>query len=252
MKNMLFLLSIAVILLWGCTQSATKTDETAVAADTAAATAKDPFAPDAAPVGKAIDTVHAGNKTFIVYFIDKATFDQYPQPIPDTSEKNALAKDTSVTRIGSDLYIRLANNKQLILSSNSVDDGDAYIRFKFTGDYPAIKRKGFEVTYYEADGFELVNPENGDTLLTWTAPVISPDKKYFICATQDLIEGYNPNGFQLFEVNNNDIKLTGEVHLRKWGMEKAQWIDNKTIISTYQTEQDRDNDIVRYVKLVMQ
>jgi len=200
-----------------------------------------------------IDTIQAGNKKFLVSFIDKATYEQYPayQLSGDTSETNALAKNTDVKRVGQQLEFHLANGEQKIRADNSEDD-DGYVRYSYAGYYPALHRHGIFATYYEADGFELLNPENGDTLYTWTAPIISPDKKYFLCPSMDIEAGFNPNGFQLFEVNNKNIRLVGAPELTKYGIDEVRWVDNNTLIAIYQTHEDIAHDRKRYVKLVMQ
>ncbi|NML37039.1 hypothetical protein HHL17_07495 [Chitinophaga sp. G-6-1-13] len=202
---------------------------------------------------KYIDTIQAGNKKFLVFFIDKTTYEQFPayQLSGDTSETNALAKNTDVKRIGQQLEFHLANGQQKIRVDNSEDD-DGYARYSYAGYYPALHRHGIFISYYEADGFELINPDNGDTLYTWTAPIVSPDKKYFICPNMDIEAGFNPNGFQLFEINNKDILLVGAPELTEYGIDEVRWVDNKTLIAVYQTHEDIAHDRKRYVKLVMQ
>lgn len=200
-----------------------------------------------------IDTIQAGDKKFLVSFVDKATYEQYPayQLSGDTSETNALSKTTDVKRVGQQLEFHLANGGQKIRTNNSEDD-DAYVLYRYAGYYPALHRHGIFTTYYEADGFELLNPDNGDTLYTWTAPIISPDKKYFLCPSMDIEAGFNPNGFQLFEINNKDIRLVGAPELTEYGIDEVRWVDNKTLVAVYQTHEDIANDHKRYVKLVMQ
>lgn len=201
-----------------------------------------------------IDTVEAGDKKFLVYFIDKATYEQYPpyEPSGDTSESNALSKVTNVKRNGQQLVFSLANGQQKIRTNNSEDDAEDYAHYSYAGYYPALQRHGVFITYYEADGFELLNPENGDTLFTWTAPIPSPDKKYFICPSMDIEAGFNPNGFQLFEINNKDIRLIGDAGIEKYGLSEVRWVDNKTLVAVYQTHEDIASDRHRYVKLAMQ
>ncbi|QJB35276.1 hypothetical protein HF324_29795 [Chitinophaga oryzae] len=248
-KKILFLLAI-VHLMYACNNNGKPSgaDSTQAAADTTAPETAVSVTP------AYIDTLEAGDKKFLVYFIDKATYEQYPayEPSGDTSETNALSKVTNVKRNGPQLVFNLANGGQKIRTDNPEDDGEDYARYRYAGYYPELQRHGLFITYYEADGFELLNPDNGDTLYTWTAPVPSPDKKYFICPSMDIEAGFNPNGFQLFEINNKNIKLVGEAGIEKYGLSDMQWIDNKTLIAIYQTHDDIASDRHRYVKLVMQ
>jgi hypothetical protein len=199
------------------------------------------------------DTVTIGNKTFLVYLIEKSDFDKYPYTSPDTSEAAALAKDPSVKRQGDKLVIRLDNGKERILTNNLGGDEENFLDYTYTGNYPSIKRKGFHLSYYEGSGFALVNTQNGDSMITWSAPAISPDKKYMITASMDLVAAFDPNGFELYSIgNNNEIKKLGEVTLEKWGPGLVQWINNKTLISEYITISEEGNTQVQYVKMVMQ
>lgn len=197
------------------------------------------------------DTVQLGNKTFFVYFIEKADFDKFPPAPVDSNETDVLAKDTLVKREGNKLTIRLGNGKQRIMANNN-SDGEDYIGYTYAANYPSIKRKGFFVSYYEGSAFELVNTQNGDSQVTWSAPAISPDKKYILTASMDLVAAFDPNGFQLFSVNGNDIKAVGEASIDDWGPGLVQWINNKTILSEYITIDEEGNTQIRYVKMVMQ
>lgn len=248
-KKILFLIAFAH-LIYACNNSGKPSgaDSTQTMSDSAAPET----AISVTPVY--IDTLEAGDKKFLVSFIDKATYEQYPayQPSGDTSETNALSRVTNVKRNGQQLIFSLANGNQKIRTDNSEDDAEDYVRYRYAGYYPELQRHGLFITYYEADGFELLSPDNGDTLYTWTAPVPSPDKKYFICPSMDIEAGFNPNGFQLFEINNKDIRLVGATDMNEYGLNDVRWVDNKTLIAVYQTHEDIMSDRHRYVKLVMQ
>ncbi|RFS24526.1 hypothetical protein DVR12_04775 [Chitinophaga silvatica] len=239
MFNKLWLLLCATLIVFGCKNKSH--DQSSVANDST------PPAIHSTPD----DTVSIGNKTFLVYFIEKADFDKYPYPAMDTSEAAALAKDSTVKRDNGKLIIRLENGKERILTSN-IHDEENFIDYSYIANYPSIKRKGFHLSYYEGSGFALVSTVNGDSMITWAAPAISPDKQYIITASMDLVAAFDPNGFELFSINNNDIKKIGEANLEKWGPGLVQWISNNTLISEYITVNDDGNTQVQYVKMVMQ
>ncbi|MDR6565350.1 hypothetical protein [Chitinophaga ginsengisegetis] len=241
MMNKLWLLLCACsIMILSCKNKTADNNNTAAKDSTPPAINKTPD-----------DTVQLGNKTFFVYFIEKADFDKFPLAPTDSSEADVLAKDSLVKREGNKLTIQLENGKQRIMANNN-NDGEDYIGYTYAGSYPAIKRKGFFVTYYEGSAFELVNILNGDSMVTWSAPAISPDKKYIITASMDLVAAFDPNGFQLFSVNGNEIKAVGEASLDDWGPGMVHWINNKTILSEYITIDEEGNTQIRYVKMVMQ
>ncbi|MFY0252381.1 hypothetical protein ACDQ55_00355 [Chitinophaga sp. 30R24] len=240
MNKLWFLLCASIVLVLGCKNKAT--DHKAIATNDSTPPAINSI-PD--------DTVQLGDKTFFVYFIEKADFDKFPLPPVDSSEADVLAKDSLVKREGNKLVIQLQNGKQRIMTNNN-SDGDDYIGYTYAANYPAIKRKGFFVAYYEGNGYELINALDGDSMMTWSAPSISPDKKYMVTASMDLVAAFDPNGFQLFSINNNEIKQIGEANLDDWGPGMVQWINNKTILSEYITINDDGNTQIRYVKMVMQ
>lgn len=68
----------------------------------------------------------------------------------------------------------------------------------------------------------------------------------------DMEAGFNPNGFQLFEIVDKDIRLIGAADTEKYGLQDVRWVDDKTLIAIYQTHEDIMHGRNRYVKLVMQ
>lgn len=240
MNKLWFLLCACTIVLFSCKQKTADKTNTAANDSTPPAINSTPD-----------DTVQLGDKTFFVYFIEKTDFDKFPLPAADSNEIAVLTKDTSVKRDGNKLTIQLTNGKQRVMANNT-SDGEDYIGYTYAGNYPAIKRKGFFVTYYEGSAFELVNSDNGDSMMTWSAPSVSPNKKYMVTASMDLVAAFDPNGFQLFTINGNDIKAAGEANLDDWGPGLVQWINNKTLLSEYITIDEEGNTQIRYVKMVMQ
>ncbi|WP_143304911.1 hypothetical protein [Chitinophaga vietnamensis] len=237
-KNLLLICAIPC-LLWSCGNRAGK-DKTTAAGDIPATSATP------------IDTVTLGNKTFFVYNIDSVTFEKYPQPaMLDSSEQDALKKDSTVKRNGEKLSFRLANGKELTLTNNTSDE-EGFTSYSYIANLPQIKRKGVYVTYNESNDFLLVNPDNGDTLHTWSAPILSPDKKYLLCASLDLVAAFVPNGFQLFSLDNGKITYVGEENLEDWGPSSVKWVNDKTILCEYITINEDGNTQANYVKLVMQ
>lgn len=238
MTKLRFLLCAGAIMVLGCKHKAA--DNTAASNDTPPAIHNIPD-----------DTVQIGNKTFFVYFIEKEDFDKYPLPQTDSSEADVLKKDSLVKRDGNKLTIRLENGKQRIMTNNN-SDSDDYIGYTYVASYPAIKRKGFIVTYYEGSGFELVSTVNGDSMMTWSAPAVSPDKKYLLTASMDLVAAFDPNGFQLFSAAKDTVKPIGEISLTNWGPGMVQWINNTTVLSEYITIDEEGVTQIRYVKMVLQ
>jgi hypothetical protein len=200
-----------------------------------------------------IDTLQLGDKKLLVYTVNKAVFDQYPSTPEDTSEASLLSRDAAlVKRTGDTLIFTLTNGQHKIMPNHVDMDDEDYYGYIYAGNFPDIHRLGVIGTYYESLDYLLVNPANGDTLHTWGAPVIAPDKKHILCPSMDLEAGFVPNGFQLFSVDNNQIKLIGDIEIKKWGPGEVKWINNNTILATYIFLDDDMNPGTKYVKMVLQ
>ncbi|NSL88547.1 hypothetical protein ECE50_017025 [Chitinophaga sp. Mgbs1] len=253
MRKPILLLVLSSLLIWGCESSRQKggTADSLLVTDTIVPE-QDIYAKPDVPAGKPFDSVKAGDKKFLLYYIEKSEFDKYPYTVPDSSETIALKKDPAVRRKGDSLFIRLENGRETVRVNNTLDDGDDYVRYKYVSDLAVIGKKGLDLTFYEADAYQLTDIKTGDSIFLWTPPVISPDKKYFICSSCDLMAGFNSNGFQLYEINNGHLKEVAEVNLEKWGLERVQWINNNTLIAEYHTMAGEEQNYFRYVKLIMQ
>lgn len=200
-----------------------------------------------------IDTLHLGNKTLLVYTVSKALFDQYPSSSTDTTENVLLAKDSLLLKRNADTLLFSLTNGQTMSMVNKVNqDDEDYAGYTYAGYFPAIHRLGVIATYYESGNYLLVNPANGDTLHTWGAPVVSPDKKYLLCTSMDLAAGFVPNGFQLFSYENDQVKMIGEIEINNWGPGEVKWMDRNTLLATYIFLDNDMNPGTKYVKIVLQ
>ena len=243
-KNLFYLMA-AVTLLWSCGQqkgnkSGDKDASGVVMADVPA-TSETP-----------VDTITLANKTFFVYTIDSAVFEKFKLPPQDTSEAQVLSKDTTVKRNGTSLLFKLKNGKTLTLTDNDNDSSASFGHYMYVANYPEINKKGVIVYYYESQDFLLVDNRNGDTLHIWAEPIFSPDKKHFLCASMDLVAAFLPNGFQLYDIDKDNIKYAGEANLETWGPTQTKWVDPKTILCQYISIDEEGNTQSKYVKLVMQ
>lgn len=213
--------------------------------------------PKAQPAIIATDTFKMGNKTFFVYDIDPAEspFTEKPIVDPDSAELALLHHDTNghIKRTGDSLIITLDNGRHIVLASNVLHpDHDNYTEYTYTGYLPDIKQYGIFATYYESTDFLLVDQTTGVTTHTWSAPIISPDKKYFLCSSYDLEADITANGFQLYSYQNGTITPVGEIELANWGPGQVKWIDNNTFIAEHISLDSTMNKVIKPVKIIMQ
>ncbi|SHK89761.1 hypothetical protein SAMN05444266_101518 [Chitinophaga jiangningensis] len=245
-KN-LFNLAALAVMLWSCGQQKTqKTPPT----DAAGSQMADVPALSDTP----IDTMELAGKTYLIYTIDSTVFENFKVQPQDTSEAQALAKDSTVKRTGNSLQFKLQNGKIATLTdkdSDAENEGD-FVHFSYVSNYPEINRKGIIAYYYESQDFLLLDTRTGDTLHIWTEPIFSPDKKHILCASMDLVAAFMPNGFQLYNIEKDSIRYMGETNLETWGPTETKWVDAKTILCRYISIDDEGTTQSTHVKLVMQ
>jgi hypothetical protein len=204
------------------------------------------------PAEQPQDSIKIGNKTFLIYTITASPFDPEPAIEPD-NEEGTLRNNRNVKRKGKELII-IADNGKKVLMTNKPDidtDGENYTIYTYMEYFPGIKQHVINGTYYESMDFLLVSQETGKTITTWGPPVISPDNKYFICASLDLDADMFPNGLQLYSCKNGTITAEGEIPLENWGPGQIKWLDNNTLIAEYITLDSTMNKVIKPVKLVM-
>jgi hypothetical protein len=175
-----------------------------------------------------IDTFYLGNKLIKVETVQKTTFDESPSPAFDTSETRNLEADASLAkRTGDTLTISISGNKKLYFV-NDTSETD-YANYYYMGKMKNTNQCLISEIYYEGSGYSLINYQTGDTTTLSGKPVLSPDKKYFICGNADLMAGFNINGFELFE-NLPKPKFLSARELMKWGPEQIKWVNDTVLL----------------------
>ena len=205
-----------------------------------------------AVIDKAKDTLVVGSKTFYVYSMDKSPFSPLPPADIDSAEQKVIGRDGPVKRLKNTLVLTLDNGKNVSLVNKPDGNDEDFTMYKYTGYIPDIKQYGVYCGYYESSGFLLVSKATGEKIKTWGTPVVSPDKKYFICPSFDLEVGYVPNGFQLFSNMDGKITPIGAIELQQWGPGQMKWIDNKTVVAEALSYDSNMKEISHTIKMVMQ
>lgn len=199
------------------------------------------------------DTFSVGNKHFSIQPLARSSFDKLDTPDYDSTEDSQIAKDRAhVKRQGDSLYITLNNGQTTLLANNihSADDSN-FANYFYAGYIPAIHQHLVFGSYYESSDYVLINADNGTITHVWGIPVISPDHKYIICPSVDLVAGFNSNGFQLFSYANNTLTHEGDVEFSKWAPGQMKWLDNQSIEAEYIVLDDNMNEVPKPVKLVI-
>jgi hypothetical protein len=208
--------------------------------------------PVSGKVLKDTDTFSVGNKHFTIQPLASSSFSKLTTPDYDSTEDSQIAKDPAhVKRSGDALYITLNNGQVTQLANNTRDDEANYATYFYAGYLPAIHHYLVFGSYYESSDYVLINADNGTITHVWGVPVISPDHKYLICPSVDLVAGFNNNGFQLYSYTDNKLVLEGDVVFDKWGPGQMKWLDNKTIEAEYVVLDDDMNEVPKPVKLLI-
>ncbi|MFY7825966.1 MAG: hypothetical protein ACOVQ4_02515 [Flectobacillus sp.] len=168
--------------------------------------------------------LQSGQYTFTFEPSTKKIYHQYPSKpyvIPDSS---------GLHHEGLNWYAdNIEGNKKLILSSNDNEESDDFVIYEFLGSVKNLPYWVFKVNYYEGGSFLLVNKDTGEKVDLVSPPIISPDQKWLISVSSDLIAEYDYNGFVLLEIKDQKIIKRAEVALKTKGIEDAKWIDNNTL-----------------------
>jgi hypothetical protein len=209
-------------------------------------------APSTGKVPVNTDSFSVGNKSFTIYPLEHSSFEKLGTPDYDSAEYSLLIDDKDrVKRVGDSLIFTLSNGKTSILANNTKEENDQYSIFFYAGYLPGIHQYLAYGGYYESSDYVLINADNGEITHVWGIPAVSPDHKYVICASIDLVAGVNVNGFQLFSYRGNKLIPEGDVQFDKWGPGQMKWLDNKTIEAEYVVLDKDMNEVPKPVKLVM-
>lgn len=176
------------------------------------------------------DTLAIGAKVYNMENLSDTNFTFNKFEYPDESDSISIEKNKDLaSRVGDTLFLKCDNGKTVKLKNN-VTDGDDLTAFNFKYIDKEINAYVVFCYYYESYAVWLINKHSADTLITISYPVVSPDKKQFVCANIDLEAGFTCNGLQLFKNENNVYVLNGLRELTDWGPEKVMWKNDTTLI----------------------
>ncbi len=174
------------------------------------------------------DTFYLCDRLIKIDSIDKGEFEKLAEMKIDTSEANCIANDSfSVKRFGDTLNFLLENGNYAMLINNT-SDNDSSSKYFFQGLNKELNQFVVYGIFYEWWYHVLIDKRTGDTTVTCGPPVVSPDKKFFVCTNSDIEAQYTFNGIELFE-NTSPPKLVCSRELNFFGLNKIKWSDNNTL-----------------------
>lgn len=168
-------------------------------------------------------------------------FAKYSTLIEDTSENINLGGTAGRAMRHNDSLIMIAGrNKRVVLVNNRTTNPDSAADYFYERYDTNLGQHVVYGTFYEWWYHLLIDQRTGDTTITCGEPVVSPDKKLFICGNSDILPEYTFNGFEVYE-NTSPPRLVCTEELTTWGPEEIVWV-NDTMLYTRVTSLDSNGD----------
>lgn len=175
------------------------------------------------------DTLTIGNKVYNMQNLADTNFIFEKFDLYDPSDSAYIEKNKEfVSRKGDTLFLKCDNGRIVKLKSNR-DEGD-FEMYEFKYFNKDINAFAVLCSFYESSSVWLFNKANGDSIETIGYPVVSPNKKQFVCYNIDLEAAFTLNGLELFEYTNGTYVRKGLREINEWGPERVKWKDDTTLI----------------------
>lgn len=243
MRSKPFLLNLLVIsfplfLIWNC--GPRKSDAIDTNTDSSVSRSSQSLAKILATPDTNEHQIQSGQFTFTFEPSTKKIYHQYPT-------KSFIMPDSSGLRQeGLNWYaLDIEGKEKLVLSGNDNEESDNFVIYECLGSVKNLPYWLFKVNFYEGGMFTLVNKNTGEKIDLVSPPIISPDQKWLISVSSDLIAEYNFNGFVLLEIKDQKIIKQAEITLKTKGIEDAKWINHNTLMIKENYIQN-DEEATRY------
>jgi|WetSurMetagenome_2_1015567.scaffolds.fasta_scaffold308669_1 hypothetical protein len=171
------------------------------------------------------DTVMINNRIFKLDSIPETTYSS----INTRTIKWTTSIDTSLLRIFADnIIVKVADSAIVFKSDTSY--GESLVKYKYGCTFPEINLIQIHASYWEWSREFLINYKNGEKIILWGNPNISPNKKHIISSSADLVACEMPNGIQLFKIGDGKIENIFEKEITKWEPSEIKWESDTSIL----------------------
>lgn len=168
------------------------------------------------------------NFEFNFQTIDRNLFDTYLSKKKETSFNPELPQN--IVHKDSCFYITYGNMKDTLCDNLSNDFSDDYIDYQFIGYWDSLNYAVFESGIYEELVYFIYDINSKEKVFLWNVPSQSPFGKFIFTYSMDLVAGFQPNGIQLFYVDQNKLIKQFELEFDNWGPDSCFWIDDNNIV----------------------
>ena len=177
------------------------------------------------------DTLVIGGKIYEMETISEKAYVAIHTDEEDTSEKRTIKLDANmVHRNGDTLFLKKTDGNYVQLINNFVEDDDSFAVYSYRYYLDDL---GYYVVYagfWEWYHYLIINQATGKITYACGPPVVSPDLNYIMSCNEDLLAGFTFNGFELYAVDKDSLRLIESKELRDWGPASMKWIRNDEII----------------------
>ena len=215
-----------------------------------------------------LDTlVQLPGRVLTIHQASRGVYEKLPRtlklpPVPTSAEEEATFDFAAeehlrlrnagpmVQRRNNTLLLRPTRAKPLRLVNKTSEDEANSAAYEYIASIPAIKQWLVAVRLYEGGHYLLVDQRTGRRTHVWSPPAVSPDGRHFVCGNSDVLARYEPNGLQLWAVEDGTLRLLWE-RQTEWGCTQPRWLDNKTILfeQDFFDNGDVDTRVVRLTAL---
>jgi hypothetical protein len=190
-----------------------------------------------------LDTLMVGEKIVRLYPGSRATYEHLPvqewlvsqaanegdELDPEAEERRRLRQATTAQRAGRTLALRCRNGKAVRLVNNPSENYDTSVLYEYVATLPRIQHWLIAVRLYEGGYYLLVDQQTGRQTVVWSPPSVSPDGRYFICGSSDVLARYEPSGLQVWSMKTGRPQLLWE-RQTDWGVSQPRWLNNYTVL----------------------
>ncbi len=177
------------------------------------------------------DTLMIGGKIYEMETISEKAYLAIHTDAEDTSEKRNIKLDANmVHRNGDTLFLKKTDGTYVQLINNFAEFDDSFAVYSYRYYLDDLDYYVVYAGFWEWYNYLIINPTTGKIIYTCGPPVVSPDLKNIMTYNEDLLAGFTFNGFELYTVEKDSLRLTGTKELTDWGPESMKWIRNDEIL----------------------
>lgn len=166
----------------------------------------------------------------------------------DAEEAVAIRPVSSiVSRVGTNLRIRLLNGRTAILQDDTTE-GMKFALPRYAAYLKAIHSHVIHQYQYEGEGiYFVVDDSTGDSTIAYGLPVASPDGNRFAFASMEGMEGGNPGVIEVWRLDGRNPKkeFSYDTEHEPWEASDIVWRDSVTIDFFKNTHSSPDQPYVQ-------